>query len=99
MLTAIIRNLFLIWFPLRIHKMLFTGYFINQKATEEILIKAFYISNQLSISNKHSSPHTDILLASISGSKLVTRQDIQVFPKLVESVLNDFKTHKYGINK
>ena len=73
MLTAIIRNLFLIWFPLRIHKMLFTGYFINQKATEEILIKAFYISNQLSISNKHCSPHTDISIASVSGFKLARR--------------------------
>ena len=51
------------------------------------------------IENNECGINTAISIASVSGFKLVCRQDIQVFSKLVENIISNFKTHKYSINQ
>ena len=50
------------------------------------------------IENNECEINTALTIASSSESKLIVAKT-EVFTKLVESVLNNFKTHKYSINK
>ena len=50
------------------------------------------------IENNECEINTALPIASVSGSKLIVAKT-EVFPKLVESLLSNFKTHKYSIKK